>query len=100
MHGLLFHMVPGGRETPDVHVSRLEVNQNLVTKPGLKQGLIVMFWASKIASEAISQHQIQKIFPGGARPRPPYLLRTHYLGICIDKADQCNFASVGPVLAL
>jgi len=51
------------------HASRREVNQNPVTKPGLKQGLVVMFWAPKTASEAISQHQIQKNFPGGACPQ-------------------------------
>ena len=61
-----------GLETPDGHyASRREVNQNPVTKPGLKQGLVVMFWAPKIASEAISQHQIPKHFPGGACPQTP-----------------------------
>ena len=30
-----------------LHVSRREVNQNLVTKPGLKQRLVVMFWGQK-----------------------------------------------------
>ena len=54
-----------------LYASRREVNQNPVTKLGLKQGLVVMFWAPKIASEAISQHQIPKHFPGGACPRTP-----------------------------
>ena len=87
-----------------LYVSRREVNQNPVTKPGLKQGLVVMFCAPKIASEAISQHQIPKHFPGGACPRLPLAsadtLTLPLSGICTDKADQCSFASVGPVLAL
>ena len=45
-----------------LHASRREVNQNPVTKPGVSSDL----WAPKIASEAISQHQIQKDFHGGA----------------------------------
>ena len=70
--GLLFHTVDL-KPLMDtyLHVSRHEVNQNPVTKPGLKQGLVVMFWAPKIASEAITQHQIPKLFPGGACPQTP-----------------------------
>ena len=38
-----------------LHASRHEVNQNPVTKPGLKQKLVVMYvLGPKIASEAIS----------------------------------------------
>ena len=29
------------------HVSRREVNQNPVTKPGLEQRLVVVFWAQE-----------------------------------------------------
>ena len=47
------------------------MNQNRVTKPGLKQGLVVMFWGPKIASEVITQHQIPNLFPGGACPQTP-----------------------------
>ena len=52
-------------------MARHEVNQNPVTKPGVKQGLVVMFWGPKIASEVISQHQIPKTFPWGACPQTP-----------------------------
>ena len=46
---------------------------NVSTKPGLKQGLVVMFWAPKITPEALSQNQIQKKFPawGSMPPDPP-----------------------------
>ena len=65
LRGSLFHAVD--LKPPmdtHLHVSRREVNQNPVIKLGLKQGLAVMFWAPKIASEAITQHQIPT-------PRPP-----------------------------
>ena len=62
-----------------------------VTKPGLKQELVVMFWAPKIASEAISQHQIQKKFPGGACPQTPrFCVHTKVdTRVFVRKADQC-----------
>ena len=42
-----------------LHVSRHEVNQNPITLPGLKQKLISSdVLGPKIASEALSQHQI------------------------------------------
>ena len=63
-----------------------------------------MFWAPKIASEAISQHQIPKNVPVGACPQTPLAsadtLTLPLSGICTDMADQCSFASAGPVLAL
>ena len=72
LRGLVFHTVDLKPPMDTyLHVSRREVNQNPVTKPGLKQGLVVMFWAPKIASEAITQHQIPKLFPGGACPQTP-----------------------------
>ena len=40
-----FHTIPGGIDTTMstyLHVSRREVNQNPVTNPGLKQGLVVL----------------------------------------------------------
>ena len=57
--GRSFVQFPGDLKLPMdtyLHASRCEVNQKPVTKPGLKQGLVVMFWAPEIASEAISQH--------------------------------------------
>ena len=61
-----------------LHASRHEVNKNSVTKPGLKQRLVVVLWAQ--ASEAISQHQIQKNFSGGACPQTP--LASVYAYVC------------------
>jgi len=55
--GCSFTWFPGDLKLPMdtyLHASRREVNQTPVTKPGLKQRLVVMFWASKITSEAIS----------------------------------------------
>ena len=58
LRGWLFHVVPGDLKPlmdTYLHASRREVNQNPVTKPGLKQGMVVIFWVPKRASEAISQ---------------------------------------------
>ena len=56
----------------------------------------------KIASEAISQHQIQQNFHGGAYPQTPLAsarTRQHtHSGTTTGKPDQCNFASTGPVI--
>ena len=59
----------------------------------------------KIASEAVSQHQIpKKIFLGEHAPRPPvafaYTLTFALPCTCTRKSDQGNFATAGPVLAL
>ena len=48
--GSLFHVLPGGLKPPMdtyLHASRREVNQIPVTKPGLRQRIVVMFWAPK-----------------------------------------------------
>ena len=72
LRGSLFHMVDLKPPMDTyLHASRREVNQNPVSKPGLKQGLVVMFYAPKLASEAITQHQIPKLFPGEACPQTP-----------------------------
>ena len=55
--GCSFTRFPGDLKLPMdtyLHASRREVNQTPVTKPGLKQRLVVMFWVSKITSEVIS----------------------------------------------
>ena len=79
--GRSFAQFPGDFKPPPMgtylHVSRSEVNQNPVTKPGLKQGLVVMFWPPKIASEAISQHQIQKHYSWGSMPPHPPTFCVH-----------------------
>ena len=54
-----------------------------------------MFWAPKIASEAISQHQIQKKFSGGACPQTP-LASLHTLTLPLGYLYQ----SSGPMLCL
>ena len=92
--GRSFTRFPGDLKPPMdtyLHASRREVNQNPVIKPGVKQGLVVMFWAPKIASEAISQHQIQKKFPGGACPQTPrFCVHTKVdTRVFVRKADQC-----------
>ena len=50
VRGSLFMEFPGDLELPmDTyrHVSRRKVNQNPVTKPGLKQIFVVVVWAKK-----------------------------------------------------
>ena len=48
--GCSFTWFPGSLKLPmDTyrHASRRKVNQNTVTKPGLKQSFVVVFWAPK-----------------------------------------------------
>ena len=50
LRGLLFTRFPGDLKPPMeayLHASGHVVNQNPVTKSGLKQRLVVMFWAQK-----------------------------------------------------
>jgi len=53
----------GGIETADghfyLHVCRCEVNQNPVTKPGLKQRLVVMFGPQNSLRSHLTASEIQ-----------------------------------------
>ena len=92
-----FTRFPGGLKPlmdTFLHASRREVNQNSVTKPGLKQRLVVI--SSLGPKNSLRSHLTasnSKNFPGGACPQSP--LASHS-GKCLD---QCNFASAGPVHA-
>ena len=87
-HASLLHPVPRVRLKPplpmntNLHACGREANQNSVTMPGLKRRLQVMFWGSKKASEAISEHPISQNFPGRAYPRPPTLILRANARIC------------------
>ena len=89
-------MEPQGLETADGHLSpcvqawnESESCYQARTKAKINSDVL----DPKIASEAISQHQIKKKCPRGACPQSP--LASHS-GTCTDKLNQCNFASTGP----
>ena len=63
-----------------------------------------VFWAPKIASEAISQHQIQKKFSGGACPPDPpsFCVHTNVATQVFVPIRRTNaiLLRAGPVLVL
>ena len=93
LHASLLLAAPRGVETADEHLSpHLETwggsESCYHARTKAKNSSDVL--GPKIASEAVSQHQIQKIFLGEHAPRPSWFL---HLSASTSKPDQWNFVS-------